>query len=138
MIIPNTLLLTPYEGPALPNLASGDNVEIHLEEGKFMEGMAEGLVGALGGETKNIEVTFPIRPTGPGAALSGKKTVFEVDVVSVQTRSLPEWNEELAARVRDGFSLQELEEEVRKAIDGEQENNLDNLRNEQLESGRKI
>ena len=43
-----------------------------------MEGMVEGLVGTLSGETKNIDVTFPVRPTGPGAALSGKKTVFEV------------------------------------------------------------
>ena len=52
--------------------------------------------------------------------------------MSVKTRELPEWNEELAAIVREGFTLKDLEAEVRKAIDGEQENNLDNLRNEQL------
>jgi len=74
------------KGDMLPNLASGDNVEIHLESGKFMEGMAEGLVGALNGDTKEIQVTFPIRPSGPGAALSGKKTIFEVDIKNVQTR----------------------------------------------------
>merc|ERR1711871_574257 len=120
------------KGVPLPNLASGDNVEIHLEQGKFMEGMAEGLFGSLAGETKNIEVTFPTRPSGPGAALSGKKAMFEVDILSVKTRSLPEWDEELAALVRDGFTIEDLNAEVRKALDGEQEDDLDNIRNEAL------
>ena len=120
------------KGVPLPNLASGDNVEIHLEQGKFMEGMAEGLFGSVAGETKNIEVTFPTRPSGPGAALSGKKAMFEVDILSVKTRSLPEWDEELAALVRDGFTIEDLNAEVRKALDGEQEDDLDNIRNEAL------
>ena len=49
-----------------------------METGKFMPGMVEGLVGALAGETREIPVTFPIRPTGPGAAFSGKEAIFEV------------------------------------------------------------
>ena len=75
---------------------------------------------------------FPVRPSGPGAALSGKQAVFEVDVLSVKTRTLPEWDKKLAASVKDGFTLEDLNAEVRKALDGEQEDNLDNIRNEAL------
>jgi trigger factor len=94
------------KGAPLPNLASGEGVEILLEKGKFMDGMIEGLVGALAGETKTVVVKFPVRPSGPGAALSGKEAVFDVKVLEVKTKTLPEWNEELASRVRDGMSLQ--------------------------------
>jgi trigger factor len=119
-------------GASLPNIASGDSVEIFLEKGRFMDGMIEGLVGAIAGETKRVFVKFPIRPSGPGAALSGKEAVFEVKVNEIKTRTLPEWNEDLAARVRDGMTLSELEEEVRKALDGDQESSSENIRNEAL------
>jgi FKBP-type peptidyl-prolyl cis-trans isomerase (trigger factor) len=44
--------------------------------------MIDGLVGALNGDTKLITVRFPVRPSGPGAALSGKEALFEVDVLA--------------------------------------------------------
>lgn len=97
-----------------------------------MEGMIEGLVGSQNGETKKIVVKFPVRPSGPGAALSGKEAIFEVEIMSVKTRQLPEWDEALAARVRDGMTLAQLDDEVRKALDGEQESSVENLRNEGL------
>lgn len=45
-----------------------------------MEGMIEALVGCKAGETKMVPVTFPIRPSGPGATLSGKEALFQVEV----------------------------------------------------------
>lgn len=59
------------KGQPLPAVAAGDKVEIVLEKGKFMEGLIEGLVGAKGGEVKQVSVKFPVRPSGAGAALSG-------------------------------------------------------------------
>ena len=120
------------KGEPLPKLASGDNVEILLEQGKFMDGIIEELVGSVVGDSKIIKVTFPVRPSGPGAALSGKQALFEVDVLSVKTRNLPEWDEKLAALVKEGFTLDDLNAEVYKALRGEQEDNLDNIRNEAL------
>ena len=52
-----------------------------------MEGMIEALVGSKAGETKMVPVTFPIRPSGPGAALSGKEALFQVEV----TINQPHW-----------------------------------------------
>ena len=50
-------------------------------------------------------MTFPIRPSGPGAALSGKEALFQVEVSAVKTKTIPAWDEKLANRVRDGMTL---------------------------------
>lgn len=47
------------KGEPLPNAASGDHVEVVLGEGRYMEGLVEGLVGAKVGDTKLVTVSFP-------------------------------------------------------------------------------
>jgi trigger factor len=47
------------KGEPLPNAASGDNVEVVLGPGRYMEGLVEGLVGHKKGETVTVTVTFP-------------------------------------------------------------------------------
>jgi trigger factor len=47
------------KGDPLPNAASGDKVEVILGNGRYMEGLVEGLVGGKVGETKFVTVTFP-------------------------------------------------------------------------------
>jgi len=47
------------KGEPLPNAASGDDVEIILGLGRYMEGLVEGLVGAKVGDTNTVYVTFP-------------------------------------------------------------------------------
>lgn len=120
------------KGLGLDAVASGDSVEIVMEKGKFMEGLVEGLIGTKAGEARTINVKFPPRPSGPGAALSGKEAIFEIDVKTVSTKVLPEWNEKLAGRIREGMTLVELEEEVKKAIDGESESSEETSRNDGL------
>jgi len=120
------------KGDPLPAVATGDDLEITLEEGKFMEGMIEGLVGAKAGEMKTISVQFPKRDKGPGAALSGKDAIFEVNVSAVKKQALPEWNEELAGRIREGMSLEALEKELEDAVKGENESENDSIRNDAL------
>lgn len=120
------------KGTALPSVASGDGVEIPLETGKFMTGMIEGLVGCSSGTIRDIEVEFPRRDQGPGVALSGKKAIFEVEVIEVLTKEIPEWNEALAARIRDNMTLEELEGEVKQAVEGDGDNSVDNSRNDAL------
>ena len=120
------------KGAALPSVASGNNIEVMLEAGKFMAGFVEGLTGSKKGDKKVINVTFPPRPSGPGAVLSNKQAVFDVEVLSVKTKTLPEWNEELAARVREGLTLADMDKEVRAAIEGEVSNTAENSRNDAL------
>jgi len=47
------------KGEPLPNAASGDNVEVILGPGRYMQGLVEGLVGGKVGETRTVKVSFP-------------------------------------------------------------------------------
>ena len=47
------------KGEPLPNAASGDRVDVVLGEGRYMEGLVEGLVGAKVGQTQTVTVRFP-------------------------------------------------------------------------------
>ena len=47
------------KGEPLPNAASGDRVDVILGEGRYMEGLVEGLVGAKVGDTVQVKVMFP-------------------------------------------------------------------------------
>jgi hypothetical protein len=42
-----------------------------LEHGKFMPGLVEALLGCGIGDTRVVDLTFPQRTAGPGAALAG-------------------------------------------------------------------
>jgi trigger factor len=54
------LAVNGQKGEALPEgVASGDNVEVVLGKGRYMEGLVEGLVGGKVGETREVKVRFP-------------------------------------------------------------------------------
>lgn len=94
----------------LPDAASGDDVEIVLGEGRYMNGLVEGLVGAKVGETRTVYVTFP---TGlRDKTLAGKKAVFDVTVKEASIRTVPEIDDELAQRIRPGLDAEGIKSEV--------------------------
>uniref|UniRef100_A0A7S2LBQ1 peptidylprolyl isomerase n=1 Tax=Leptocylindrus danicus TaxID=163516 RepID=A0A7S2LBQ1_9STRA len=118
------------KGEPLPNAASGDNVEIILGQGRYMEGLVEGLIGASVGDTKTVTVAFPDKLRDK--SLAGKKAVFDVNVLETSTRSLPELNDEFAEKVRPGLTIESLKEELRKAIDEEDSKEYVGARNKAL------
>lgn len=118
------------KGEALPDAASGDNVEVILGDGRYMEGLVEGLVGAKVGETVQVFVTFPERLKDK--TLAGKKAVFDVNIESASNRSLPELDDVFANNVREGLTMESLTAELRKAVDEEDSKQFINERNEAL------
>ncbi|CAN0443535.1 unnamed protein product, partial [Discosporangium mesarthrocarpum] len=85
--------MSPFEelpdgskGGSLPAIASGEGLDIVLESGRYMPGLAEGLVGAKAGDVREIRVTFPDRMGKAGAELEGKKAIFEVHCHAVKVR----------------------------------------------------
>ena len=46
-------------GPELRNIAAGENVEVVMEEGRFLPGVVENLVGSKTGDVRVVSVTFP-------------------------------------------------------------------------------
>ncbi len=75
----------PFEG------GTGTQVLVVLGAGKFIGAFEEQLVGALPGETRTVEVTFPAEYHH--AELAGQDAQFVVVVKSVENGQLPELDE---------------------------------------------
>jgi len=118
------------KGDPLPDAASGDNVEIVLGNGRYMDGLVEGLVGAKVGETKTVYVTFPIGLRDK--TLAGKKAVFDVTVNESNIRTVPEIDDELAGKIRPGLNAEGVKEEIRKAVDDQDAGEWTDSRNRAL------
>ncbi|KAL3796711.1 hypothetical protein HJC23_010011 [Cyclotella cryptica] len=118
-------------GEALPEgVASGDNVEVVLGKGRYMEGLVEGLVGGKVGETKEVKVRFP--DALKNKELAGKDAIFDVTILSASKRILPTLTDEFANQVRPGLTAQSLQDELRKAVDTQDAQEYMGARNEAL------
>jgi trigger factor len=82
---------------------------VELGNGRLLESLEEGLLGASAGEQREIDVTFP--PDYPNEGLAGRTARFEVAVKQVKRKQLPDADDDLAADA--GFdSLAELREDI--------------------------
>jgi len=114
----------------LPDAASGDDVEVILGTGRYMEGLVEGLLGAKVGETRTVYVSFP---TGlRDKTLAGKKAVFDVTVKEASVRTVPEIDDELANTIRPGLDAEGIRQELRKAVDEQDAGEWTDARNKSL------
>ena len=102
------------KGEPLPSVAGGDGITVPLDEGKFMPGLVEGLVGVKTGETRDISVTFPPRSSAP--QLAGKAAIFEVECLAVQRKELPECDDAFAARVKSDFDWAALDAKLKEGV----------------------
>lgn len=88
-----------------------EDAPLELGSGRMIPGFEEGIVGMKKGETKTIEVTFP--EEYQAESLKGKTAEFDITVHSVQTKQLPELDEEFIK----SFGIEDGQEEtLRKEI----------------------
>ncbi len=79
----------------------------------------ESIVGMSAGEEKEFRFAFP--QDFEDEELAGKSAIFLVTVTKVQSRELPELDDELAKKEGDYESLEELTEDLRKELQEEAE-----------------
>lgn len=103
-------------GPEMRNIAAGEGVEVVLEPGRFLPGVVENLVGAKAGETRVVSVTFPDQVRDQ--KLAGLKAEFDIEVLSVKNRVVPQLDDEFAASIRDGLTAEDVKKEVRCRTEG--------------------
>jgi len=84
--------------------------ELELGSHSFIDTFEDQLVGHKEGDHVTVNVTFP-KDYG-AKALAGKKAVFECDIKSVNTRHVPEIDDELAKHVAGVNSLEEWKKEI--------------------------
>ena len=102
--------------PTAKGLTEQKNFWVHLEQGQFIPGFPEQLIGATSGEKRAVTVDFPAEFVAP--QLAGKKGSYDVEVVQVKERVLPDVNEEFAKSF-GAESLDKLREGVRADLQNE-------------------
>lgn len=101
-----------------------ENVPLELGSGRMIPGFEDGIIGMKKGETKTIEVTFPEEYHAEN--LKGKTVEFDITVHSVQTKQLPELDEEFIKSfgIDDGKE-ETLRKEIRENMERELTRTLD-------------
>ncbi len=90
---------------------SAEMQELKLGSGTFIPGFEEQLVGAVKGEKRDVNVTFPADYQSEEVA--GKDAVFRCTVHDVKEEQLPDLDDEFAKDVSEYDTLEEFRESTR-------------------------
>ncbi len=95
-----------------------------------LEAFNEGLLGMSAGEEKEISVAYP--DEHPNENLKGQTVAFQCIVKEIAAKVVPELNDELAASVADGKSLEELRTEVQADLEKEADRRVSQEMDQQI------
>lgn len=98
---------------------AGNDYPLTLGSNSFIPGFEEALVGLKAGDKKDVELTFPKEYHAKD--LAGKKVVFEVTVKKVNAVTLPEVDDEFAAKVGPFTTAKELRDDIKREITAQKE-----------------
>jgi trigger factor len=82
--------------PTAKGLTEQKGFWVEIKPGSFIPGFSEQLIGAKAGEQRTVNVDFPADFVSK--ELQEKKGVYQVEVVEVKEKILPELNDELAKK----------------------------------------
>ena len=92
----------------------GTDYAFTLGSGTFIPGFEDQLVGANTGDHVEVKVTFP--EEYQAKELAGKEAVFQCDVKKIETKEVPELDDEFAKDVSEFDTLAEYKEDVKKKL----------------------
>ena len=92
----------------------GTDYALTLGSGTFIPGFEDQLVGANTGDHVEVKVTFP--EEYQEKELAGKEAVFQCDVKKIETKEVPELDDEFAKDVSEFDTLAEYKEDVKKKL----------------------
>jgi trigger factor len=98
-------------GPQAKPLASNEGYWIRIEEEAFFPGFTDALVGCKAGDDKEITVTLP--NDFPIESIRDMEAVFSVKVTGLKTEDLPELNDDFAAKIEPGKTLEDIKGLIR-------------------------
>ncbi len=99
----------PFEG------GSADRMPLVIGENRMIAGWEDHLVGLEIGGTTGFDITFP--DDYRVEELRGKPAHFDVELLDLREKLLPEMNDEFAASVSDVATIDELRTEIRDAME---------------------
>jgi trigger factor len=102
--------------PTAKGLTEQKNFWLKVETNHFIPGFTDQLLGASAGDKRTVTVPFPADFVVP--AVAGKEGKYEVEVLQVKERQLPELNDAFAEQF-GVKTLDELKEGVRNDLENE-------------------
>jgi trigger factor len=79
--------------------AEANDFQVELDEGKFIPGFVDGIVGMSPGDTKEVAAVFP--ETYPQSNVAGKTANFTVTLKELKEKELPELDDDFAQEASD-------------------------------------
>ena len=96
---------TGYQDGVAFEGGTGENFELTIGSGQFIDGFESGLIGAEEGEQVSLDLSFP-DPYSRNPDLSGAPVVFGVTVNSISENKLPELTDELVVQLgAEGYNV---------------------------------
>lgn len=102
--------------PTAKGLTQQTNFWMEVKPESFIPGFTDQLVGAQKGEHRTVTVDFPADFVAP--ELASKKGVYDVEIVQVKEKAVPELSEEFA-KAYGAESVEKLVEGVRRDLQNE-------------------
>jgi trigger factor len=96
-----------------------DDINIEIGGKETIKEFSEVLRGAMPGDVREAEITYP--EDYAAERLAGKTVRFRIELKTIRVKELPELNDDFAKDLGDFQTLDEVREEVRKAIFRERE-----------------
>ena len=113
------------EGEEIPGTQAKD-FQVELEEGRFIEGMVEGIVGMKPEETKKVAVTFP--EDYPREDLANQPAIFTITLKEIKEKELPELDDDFAQEASEFETMtqfrESLETQFREKAEKETKNSI--------------
>ncbi|HLR21460.1 MAG TPA: trigger factor [Tissierellaceae bacterium] len=117
--IANIDFIGSIDGEEFPG-GSAEGHDLTIGTNTFIPGFEEQLIGKKKGEEVEVKTTFP--EDYHEESLAGKEAVFEVKINSVQTKELPELDDEFVKDVSEFDTLDEYKEDIRENLEEEYKN----------------
>jgi trigger factor len=96
---------TEGDDQVIPGI-EGTYLEVDMSEGRFIDGMVEGIVGMTLDETRSIPLVFPA--DYPREDLATKAVTFTITLKELKAKQLPQLDDNFAQEISDHESLEAL------------------------------
>jgi trigger factor len=111
-------------------LGGGKEFWIKADEDTFLKGFGDQLVGLAIREPREFDLA--IAADYPIAELASKELHFKVTLKAIKTMQLPELNDEFAAQVAQGLSVDKLREAVKEQLGIEKRHRIETMIHNQI------
>jgi trigger factor len=119
-----------FLGKAAGYISGREGFWVRLDEKAFLPGFAGQLVGMNVDESREITITLP--EDFPLEDLRSKEIVFQTKLNELKEAILPALDDEMAARLAPGKTMEEIKEIIRQNMAGERERKISDMKVNQI------